>query len=398
MWKRIGVTLVVLSFPAIGASASDTGMRLRSMLPQPTKPPHDLESVELHTALGSRIVQRARSVSLPNSEQTPYAHAIFHRIPSGAVYRDIIRVGKIRKVNGRVVRRAGMVYEQWTVNLLGQDINKVRERLAVKFPRLFYNLEPYVMDDKLTPKSKGLMPFDPAEIDSATGKILLWVWFHEDVPRATATKILNKHFENRDKRGAENNLILSDFGSVLRLAKMKEVQFLTEYEQATPVLNHTRSMIGLDREQRVDTTFPNPDPDWCNNHCAYSGSYYGRAVWVAVYDTGIDTTGDSTTMSDFRELDAHGKSRVRRANSEAWQNPHSSPPQHGSHVAGIIGGNGWNSSSSGGARYLWRGIAPKVSFISKSFSYGGWFGHVNNHSHIFGTGGYYNANDRAACA
>jgi hypothetical protein len=90
--------------------------------------------VALYNALGSReIPQAKRGIPFPLSEKTSYAHAIFHRLPNDAAYRDIIRVGGFRKVDGIVIRREGRVYEQWTVNLLGQDINKVRERLAARW-------------------------------------------------------------------------------------------------------------------------------------------------------------------------------------------------------------------------------------------------------------------------
>jgi hypothetical protein len=357
--------------------------------------------IALYSALGSRTIsQSKRDAPFSLSEKTPYAHAIFHSLPNSAVYRDILRIGKIRKVNGVFIRRDGRVYEQWTVNLLGQDINKVRERLVERFPQLFFNLEPYTLDDKLTPRTKGIEPFRPSERDSTTGKRLLWVWFHEDVSSTTAEKIMRRNFSDndRDYQTDKNVVRVGDLSKVNKIAAIKEVQFILEYPRASPVLNNARTLVRLDKTQILDTTYANSDPDWCNTQCAYSGTYYGRGVWVGVHDTGIDTAGDSTTISDFRELDANGKSRVRRGNDTVdWQNPFGGIVQyHGSHVAGIIGGNGWNSSTSGGSRYLWRGIAPKVSFISRGFMYGGWDGHVNNHSHTFDNIGYYNPLDRLA--
>lgn len=282
MWKHTGLVALVSLLSAFSAVPSDTGKRSPSMPPQPTKLSHDLEPMELHTALGSRRVHKARLDSLTKSERTPYAHVIFHQIPSRAVYRDIIRIGKIRKVNGHVIRRDGKVYEQWTVNLLGQDINQVRERLAARFPRLFHNLEPYAVDDKLTPKSKGLEPFGPAERDSTTGKMLLWVWFHEDVPAAISEKIMRRNFADKDREyQADKNVVqVNDLSIANKIARIKEVQLVTEYAKGTPVLNHVRSMVRLDRAQILDTTVADPDPGWCNTHCAYSGTFYGRGVQV----------------------------------------------------------------------------------------------------------------------
>jgi len=59
-------------------------------------------------------------------------------------------------------------------------------------------------------------------------------------------------------------------------------------------------------------------------------------------------------------------------------------------VAAGLGGHGWQSENSGGIRYQWRGIAPRVLFISgPRTNFGGSSGDVNNHSHTTSLGNYY---------
>src|SRR5690606_4631259 len=180
MRKRLVMIYFALVAVGLASAPPDT-----SILPGPATMSHvGLDTngtpVALLNAFGERTIFKARGVTA-TSEKTPYAHAIFHLLPTRSVYRDIIRTGKIRKVNSVILHRNGRVYEHWTVNLLGQDINKVRGRLAERFPSLFFNLDPYTLEDKLTPKIKGLEPFAFTEADSASGMWKIQIWFHDDV-------------------------------------------------------------------------------------------------------------------------------------------------------------------------------------------------------------------------
>ena len=89
----------------------------------------------------------------------------------------------------------------------------------------------------------------------------------------------------------------------------------------------------------------------------------GRGVGVAVIDTGI-----AGGLPDFR---ATGSSSSRVV-ANAVTNPDARTPGdafgHGTHVAGIIAGNGWNRSSSDPLRGKYVGIAPEANLISVKVS------------------------------
>ena len=114
--------------------------------------------------------------------------------------------------------------------------------------------------------------------------------------------------------------------------------------------------------------------------------YTGEGVTVGVYDTGIDFTHHG-----FNELDSIGNEVPRKANGyddnrtvgNADANKRITNA-HGTHVAGIIGGNGRMSETVKNAiPYQFRGVAPKVLFHSgHSFVYNQ-KGNVVNHSHTW---------------
>lgn len=121
-------------------------------------------------------------------------------------------------------------------------------------------------------------------------------------------------------------------------------------------------------------------------------NYTGEGVDVGVYDTPIDFSHPA-----FRE---NGLPRRADGLTTDGQKP-GKGEGHGTHVAGIIGGNGTFSNKSGidwiiGEDNLWsgfensddykfRGVAPKVKFYSytQSLPLNNQKGHVVNHSHPF---------------
>lgn len=105
--------------------------------------------------------------------------------------------------------------------------------------------------------------------------------------------------------------------------------------------------------------------------------YTGDGILVGVYDSGIDFKHPA-----FQEYDVEKKKYVPR--TSPWYNDEnekndlyriSEGRDHGTRVAGVIGGNGVGAPNS-----VFRGIAPKVRFYSW-FGYNRQYGHVVNHSH-----------------
>ena len=113
--------------------------------------------------------------------------------------------------------------------------------------------------------------------------------------------------------------------------------------------------IHPDREVKATGTTAQPDYGWVSllnlpSPTSGSGPYDGSGVTVAVIDSGIDDSHDfsggdrivysqSFVSGDSSTNDAYG---------------------HGTHIAGIIGGNGSNSTGS----YIVRGLAPGANIVN----------------------------------
>jgi serine protease AprX len=115
-------------------------------------------------------------------------------------------------------------------------------------------------------------------------------------------------------------------------------------------LEYVKSMEGL-LAMELDTHITaqmNRVGDIIECHYAHEHRYYGRGVGVAVVDTGI------ALHKDFTE----GGSRVIAFKDFINQKTEAYDDNgHGTHVAGIIGGNGYSSKG----KYM--GIAPECNFI-----------------------------------
>src|SRR5205807_5658559 len=87
--------------------------------------------------------------------------------------------------------------------------------------------------------------------------------------------------------------------------------------------------------------------------------YNGTGVGVAVIDSGI-----LTTHPDLQQAGSNNNSRIVYSQSFLSGDTSTSDGYgHGTHVAGIIGGNG-ASSSGNTAIYTFRGIAPNANIVN----------------------------------
>ena len=116
-------------------------------------------------------------------------------------------------------------------------------------------------------------------------------------------------------------------------------------------LEYIRSLEGLismERDTHI-TAQMNRVGDIIESHWAHERGYYGKGVGVAIVDTGIalhkDFMVNGNRVIGFVDFVNH-KSEPYDDNG------------HGTHVAGIIGGNGFSSKG----KYI--GIAPKCNFIA----------------------------------
>jgi len=172
--------------------------------------------------------------------------------------------------------------------------------------------------------------------------------------------------------------------SVRCLEKHKDVRYVHVNRQGVPLNDKGRDAINL-TELQNDSIWQQAlqavgvTTDWLAN-----ADYTGEGVTVGVYDVGIDFTHDG-----MNELDSSGGNIPRKA--EGYDDErivgHVDTTKrikdgHGTHVAGIIGGNGRLSDSVANATpYQYRGVAPKVKFYSDSMWLGNQRGDVVNHSH-----------------
>jgi subtilisin family serine protease len=180
----------------------------------------------------------------------------------------------------------------------------------------------------------------------------------------------------------DRSLILADIpkSAISCLTAQGSIRSLREQVEY-PVTNNTARVAShLDSLQtgtlwnQALQQFP-PTETWLD-----SVPYTGKGILVGVYDTGIDWS-----HPDFNELNSNGDTLSRKgrlkeihaANPDSvWNSNTTYGDSHGTHVAGIIGGNGWLSN------YSLRGLAPKGHFFSSGTSFNSQVGHVVNHSHI----------------
>ncbi|MCP4216512.1 MAG: S8 family serine peptidase [bacterium] len=111
-----------------------------------------------------------------------------------------------------------------------------------------------------------------------------------------------------------------------------------------PLNNNTRRALKVDTLQECDTT---------PLIAQYQG-LTGSGVQAGIWDSGIDPAHD-----DFKNHNSTGTATTSRVllASHTGNN-------HGTLVAGVLGGNGFRGTACATGTYLFRGMAPEVQFVS----------------------------------
>lgn len=213
--------------------------------------------VVFYTGAGKRTIEVAsREGPWPELDRADYAHVIFAPIPGNAVYNEILRIGNIHRVSVHFSRREGHTHEVWVANLMGQDINDVRDRLVENFSTLFFNIDPYTYEDRLTPKTMGIQEFSPEERDEETGELLVTIRFFPDVPAERRTEIFANHSLVTHPLFGSDGVVRTNLETIRELAHWSEIRRISEYSiplptrLSRPLLRRQGSPVPLDRDLR----------------------------------------------------------------------------------------------------------------------------------------------------
>lgn len=164
--------------------------------------------------------------------------------------------------------------------------------------------------------------------------------------------------------------------SLLALASHEQVSMVAERERQFP------SMVNALIDSRVSelqTPFQNEflpsvlrTDMWLANQ-----PYTGLGIKVGVYDTGLDPTHPAFQEQPIGLRNAGGAWLPPQLDKDGALDP------HGTHVAGIIAGNGLGQPTESDATKVHHGVAPKVLLYAKPIVFDGAQeqGDVTNHSH-----------------
>ncbi len=190
----------------------------------------------------------------------------------------------------------------------------------------------------------------------------------------------SQYYKRISVYGSMNDLTtLAKLDEVKKVGLDMEKQIETYYARKFSGVNFIQNEIEVEAANNYS---PPITTDWLDGI-----PYTGEGIWVANGEP-IDEN-----YLDFYENNSSGVATLRKIPNETfWFSTNKEKLDHGTHTAGIIAGNGYNSATSiiKGGPLQWRGIAPKVLISSSrnqadvhSYSYGLDYRYYNNSSYIY---------------
>ncbi len=211
----------------------------------------------------------------------------------------------------------------------------------------------------------------PAWAKDGDGKLRLVVRFFSDAAPAHIKALLDSVAASGSAQPGAAPVwhITIAPAQVPALAALAQVESIAEGPPPFMPLNDgSRALSAVDAVQAADLSQTPP---------RYRG-LSGRGIILAVSEAVVDS------HPDFNEHDAAGNVTTSRV-----LNSLGGGDLHGQHVAGTIGGNGWNSSRgiNRGQPFQWRGMAPESTLVSYD-GYDDFAVDASNHSYVMSDGQY----------
>ncbi|MFX0141831.1 MAG: hypothetical protein ACFFDN_49800, partial [Candidatus Hodarchaeota archaeon] len=239
-------------------------------------------------------------------------------------------------------------------------------RVKDKFVQnLFKSLSLLQAQDKVTPNiwekkyHKYLVTRQPKDtinyVLNDDGTLNLTVIFYTSINEDEIKSLLKAHTQSYEKLSDTRWSVVVTQKAVSKLAAENIVRWIDAGPiPFLPENDQTRAAINVNTVQNFDVT------------TGQIQGLGGQGVQVGIFEWGIDET-----HNDFDTHDLDGNvtgNRVVVNDADKYY--------HTTHVAGIVGGSGWQSNrndskgnNNGGSAFQWRGMAPEVEFLDTRYEY-----------------------------
>jgi len=193
--------------------------------------------------------------------------------------------------------------------------------------------------DKLS-RELAVGDYNEWTLDERSGQLKVLVQHYSDVDERLLQRKLQSLGLKAERYGPSTFALTVDKENLRRLAGVEEVKFVQEGPMPPLYLNERgRRLTRTDHAQWAELDTPRP---------TYRGAS-GIGVRIGICDSGVDQDHE-----DFFTVNANGTAGASRV-----YNQRPGDHFHGTHVASIAGGNGFNSASNGWPAFSLRGHAPR---------------------------------------